>query len=129
MWFLYRQKVKNNQSGFRAFDSQCVKIFNNIRDTKFGLCTETLFKAVHSKLRVCEIPINVNIRKYGNSRVDLFKIITSISSCILFYVVKRFKLNRFISNRVLAKMRDKITFLIKKFNENFIKIQLNNLLQ
>ena len=115
LWFLYRQKVRNNQSGFRAFNSQCIKIFKNIRDTKFGLCTETLFKAVHNKLRIYDIPINVNIRKYGNSRVDLFKIFISISSCILIYVVKRFKLNRFISNRILAKMKYKITILINKF--------------
>ena len=112
---LYRQKVRNNQSGFRAFDSQYVNIFKNMRDTKFGLCTETLFKAVHNKLRIYEIPISVNIREYGNSRVDLFKICISISFCILVYVVKRFKLNRLISNRILAKMKHKITILISKF--------------
>ncbi len=112
---LYHQKISNNQSGFRAFNSQYVKIFKDIRDIKFGLCTETLFKAGHNKLRICEIPINVNIRKYGCSRVDLFKIFISISSCILIYVVKRFKLNRFISNRILAKMKYKITVLINKF--------------
>ena len=112
---LYHQKVRNNQSGFRALNSQHVKIFNNIRDTKFGLCTEILFKAVHNKLRIFEVPININVREYGTSRVDLFKIFISISSCILIYIVKRFKLNRFFSNRILAKIKNKITILIDKF--------------
>ncbi|TKJ20193.1 MAG: hypothetical protein CEE43_13445 [Promethearchaeota archaeon Loki_b32] len=115
LWFLYRQKVSNNQSGFRAFNSQYVKILKNIRDTKFGLCTETIFKAGHSKLRISEVPININVRQYGNSRVDLFKIFISISTCILIYIVKRFKLNRFFSNRILAKIKNKITILIDKF--------------
>ncbi|KKK63277.1 hypothetical protein LCGC14_2995890, partial [marine sediment metagenome] len=114
--FLYRQNVNNNQSGFRAFSSQHSRIFNNIRDTKFGLCTETLFKVAHYKLRISEVPINVNIRKYGKSHVALFKIIISISYCILIYFVKRFKLNRFIPNRVLATMKNKIGLLINKFS-------------
>jgi len=115
LWFLYRQKVSNSQSGFRAFKSEYVKIFKNLRDTKFGLCTETIFKAGHNKLRISEVPININVRQYGNSRVDLFKIFISISTCILIYIVKRFKLNRFFSNRILAKIKNKITILIDKF--------------
>ncbi len=114
LWFLYRQKVGNNQSGFRAFNSKYVKIFKNIRDTKFGLCTQMIYKAAEHGLRVSEIPIKMNVRQYGNSRVYLFKIIISISYCILIFSVKRFKLNRFLPSRVLNIMRNKITLLINK---------------
>ncbi len=115
LWFIYRLKVRNNQSGFRAFNSKYVKIFNNIKDTKFGLCTQMIYKAAEHGLRVSEIPIKMNVRQYGSSRVDLFKIIISISYCILIYSVKRFKLNRFIPNRVLAILKRKIPLLINKF--------------
>ena len=115
LWFLYRQKVRNNQSGFRAFNSKYVKIFKYIRDTKFGLCTQMIYKAAEHGLRVSEIPIKINARQYGNSRVDLFKIIISISYCILIFSVKRFKLNRFLPSRVLTIMKNKIALLINKF--------------
>jgi len=115
LWFIYRQKIRNNQSGFRAFNSKYVKIFNNIKDTKFGLCTQMIYKAAEHGLRVSEIPIKMNVRQYGSSRVDLFKIVISISYCILIYSVKRFKLNRFIPNRVLAILKRKIPLLINKF--------------
>ena len=115
LWFIYRQKIRNNQSGFRAFNSKYVKIFNNIKDTKFGLCTQMIYKAAEHGLRVSEIPIEMNVRQYGSSRVDLFKIVISISYCILIYSVKRFKLNRFIPNRVLAILKRKIPLLINKF--------------
>ncbi len=115
LWFLYRQKIRNNQSGFRAFNSKYVKIFRSIRDTKFGLCTQMIYKAAEHGLRVSEIPIKMNVRQYGSSRVDLFKIIISVSYCILIFSVKRFKLNRFIPTRVLATMKNKIGLLINKF--------------
>ena len=57
--------------------------------TKFGLCTETLFKAAHNKSRIAEIPIIVNPRKYGSSYIKLIRLIKSIVSCILSYTLKK----------------------------------------
>ncbi|KKK63278.1 hypothetical protein LCGC14_2995900, partial [marine sediment metagenome] len=58
-----------------------------MKHTTFGFCTETLFEAAYNKLRISEIPINVNIRKYGSSHIEIFKILIAISFCILTYLV------------------------------------------
>ena len=112
---LFLQKVYDNQCGFRAFSNRSFKIFKNLRQTKYGFCTETLFEAIYNKLRVCEIPINVNIRKYGKSNIDLVKLLISVSFCILYYSIKRFKVYRFIPNQILAKIKNRVIFLFKKF--------------
>ncbi|MFW9827046.1 MAG: glycosyltransferase family 2 protein [Candidatus Thorarchaeota archaeon] len=112
---LFKQSVCNNQSGFRAFNSNSLRIFKSLKHTTFGFCTETLFEAAYNKLRICEVPILVNIRKYGTSHIKLFRILIAICSCILTYLVKRFKLNRFIPGRILAKIKNQIKLVIKKF--------------
>ncbi|MFX1571054.1 MAG: glycosyltransferase family 2 protein [Promethearchaeota archaeon] len=113
--FLFRQKVCNNQSGFRGFSSNSLKIFRNMKHITFGFCTETLFEAAYNRLRISEIPVNINVRKYGKSHIRIFKILIAISSCILTYLVKRFRLNRFISDQNFAKLKREITLLIRKF--------------
>ncbi len=97
---LFKQRVYNNQSGFRAFSSSSLKIFNNIKQTKFGFCTETLFEAAHSRLKISEIPVNMNMRKYGSTNINLLKVAISISSCIINYFLKRIKLTKFNTNRI-----------------------------
>jgi len=92
----YHQKVENNQSGFRSFRRKYLNVFKNINFSNFGFSTELLFKAVSSGLKIKEIPINVKPRKYGKSYVKLFKILITISACVLKYGLKKFKLTHLI---------------------------------
>lgn len=108
LWFLYRQKIGNNQSGFRAFNSSSLKNLKTMRHVKFGLCTETLFKAASKNLRIKEIPINMNPRKHGCSYVKLIHIIKSISLCILFYGLKKFKKTLFVPKPIYDKFYSNI---------------------
>ncbi len=100
LWFLYRQKIRNNQGGFRAFRKEIAKIFHNIKCTGMGFTTELLFKAAHKSLRIKEIPIFLNSREEGISYVKLARILKSVSFCILFYTMKKFNLD---ANRLLPK--------------------------
>ncbi len=100
LWFLYRQKIRNNQAGFRAFRKKTVKIFKNIKCTGMGFTTELLFKAAHRNLKIIEIPIFLNSREAGISYVNLIRILKSVSFCILFYSMKKFNLD---ANRLLPK--------------------------
>ncbi len=108
LWFLYHQKIRNNQSGFRAFSSSSLKKLKIMRHVRFGLCTETLFKAASKKLRIIEIAVNMNPRKHGCSYVKLFHIIKSISLCILFYGLKRFRKIRFVPKPIYDKFYSNI---------------------
>jgi len=89
LWILFRQKVKNNQSGFKAFSKKSVKIFNKMIYNKFGLCTETIYKAAYYNFILLEIPVSINIRKYGTSYINLVKLFIAISTCILIYGVRK----------------------------------------
>lgn len=100
LWLLYNQRVGNNQSGFRAFSRKSLRIFKKMRYSKFGLCTETLFEAAYSKLRIAEIPISLNPREYGHSYIRLLILMKSILSCILIYGLKKFKLNMIVQRLV-----------------------------
>ena len=108
LWFLYHQKVRNNQSGFRAFSSSSLKKLKFMRHVKFGLCTETLFNAASKNLRIKEIPVNVYTRKHGCSYVKLFHIIKSISLCIMFYALKKFRVIRFVPKPIYNKFYNSI---------------------
>ena len=88
LFILYGQKVKNNQSGYRALNRETSKLIDEMIYSKFGLCTEILFKIAHAKLRIVEIPINLNPRTYGTSYVKLIKVMTSILCCIFIYGLK-----------------------------------------
>lgn len=113
LWLLYGQRVGNNQSGFKALSNHTIRIFNSMLYTRFGFCTEILFKAAHNNFKISEIPINLNPRLYGSSYVQLIKIMFSISSCILYYSMKRFRLNKFLRKTMFLR----INFLLnKKFN-------------
>jgi glycosyltransferase involved in cell wall biosynthesis len=92
----FHQKVKNNQSGFRSFSKQNLLLFVDMDFRNFGFCTELLFKAAANELMIKEVPINVKPREYGNSYVKLFKILITISACIVKYGLKKFELNHLI---------------------------------
>ena len=113
LWFLYRQKVKNNQGGFRACRKETVNIFKNIKCTGMGFTTELLFKAAHKSLRIKEIPIFLNSRKVGISYVNLIRILKSVSFCILFYTMKKFNLdaNRLLPKKLLTSIYTRIKHL------------------
>jgi len=89
LWILFRQKVKNNQSGFKAFSKKSTKIFNSMLYNRFGLCTEMIYKAAYYKFNILEVPVSINLRKYGTSYVNLAKLFIAISTCILIYGVRK----------------------------------------
>jgi len=89
LWILFKQKVKNNQSGFKAFSKKSVKIFNEMLYNGYGLCTEMIYKAAYYKFILLEVPVSINIRKYGKSYVNIVKLFIAISTCILIYGVRK----------------------------------------
>ena len=128
LWLLFNQKVANNQSGFRVFTKESLKLFNNMRYTKFGLCTETIFKAACNKLRIIESPIIVNPRKHGSTYVKLIKLIKSIVSCISIYSLEKFGLKKltlgsFFNSKNLSLQNNKVQTIIS--NES-ISMKLEN---
>lgn len=89
LWLFFRQKVKNNQSGFKAFNKNSFKIFNRMIYNRFGLCTELIYKAAFYKYKIIEVPVSINIRKYGTSYVNIVKLFIAISTCILIYGLRK----------------------------------------
>ena len=89
--FLFRQKIYNNQSGFRALKTKSLVLLQKMKHTKFGFSTELLFNAAYSNLKIIEIPVSMNSRKYGTSKILLPELIISIFICILDYLFKKFK--------------------------------------
>lgn len=108
--FLYHQKVRNNQGGFRAFRKETAKIFKNLKSNGMGFTTELLFKAAHQNLRITEIPIFLNSREVGISYVSLIRVLKSVSFCILYYTIKKFNLN--VNLLFLRKI---LNYIYKKF--------------
>ena len=108
LWHLFGKNVKNNQSGFRAFNKRSLEVFNDLIYNKFGLCTEILFKAALNNLKIKEIPITVDPRKYGMSYICILKIFISISSCILIYGLKKFKILNFIPNALSRRISKRL---------------------
>lgn len=102
---LFGQPVGNNQSGFRAFRRKDITNFNNLIYTNFGLCTEILFKAALSGLRIKEVQVTIKKREHGTSRVKLYRIALSIFSCLFIYTLKRFKALRFVPNSIINALK------------------------
>ena len=108
MLTLFRQRVGNNQSGYRCFRKE---ILNGLNDNLFvgmGFTTEFLFECAHNKLKILEIPISLNSREHGTSYVNIVGIFKSILNCIAIYFLKRYKL---------------------KINGSIIKNSINNILK
>ncbi|MFX1276308.1 MAG: glycosyltransferase family 2 protein [Promethearchaeota archaeon] len=113
LWLLFHQKIANNQSGFRAFSKRSIKILHEMVYTKFGLCTETLFKAAHNKLKIIEVPITISLRKYGNSHVKVVQIMKSITSCIISYLIIKSGVKKIITESIFEQAK---LLFIKFFN-------------
>ncbi|MFX1363500.1 MAG: glycosyltransferase family 2 protein [Promethearchaeota archaeon] len=101
---LFLQEIYDNQCGFRAFRKDIKTVLRKMRYTDMGFSTELLFKVAFHNFRIIEIPISVDPRTYGTSYVNLIKIIRSISSCIIYYILKKFRLD--INNLILKKIID-----------------------
>jgi len=93
---------------FLAFSKPSLRIFKNMAFTKFGLCTEMLFKAAYKNFKIIEIPINLKPRFHGKSRVHLLKLMKSIFSCIFIYGLKRFKIKRIVPRSMYESARNLI---------------------
>ncbi|MBN1217200.1 MAG: glycosyltransferase family 2 protein [Candidatus Lokiarchaeota archaeon] len=91
LWIFFGNKINNNQSGFRAFNKKSIECIKATKDTGMGFTTEILFRSSQENLRIYEIPITVNPRMHGVSRVRLIKLIKSILLCVAYYFFKKRK--------------------------------------
>jgi len=82
---VFRQPIKNNQSGFRAFNKKIKYCIDHVRFKGMGFTTELLFRSGIHNLKFREVPVKMKQRDYGNSYVYLPKLVKSIFMCILFY--------------------------------------------
>jgi hypothetical protein len=88
MIIFFRQKVMNNQGGFRAFDRNSLEIFDNIRFEDYAFTTELLLKAALRKFKIKETPIRLIDREHGSSKIHLPKLLLNIILCIGYYTVQ-----------------------------------------
>jgi len=95
LWFLYNQKVFNNQNGFRAFKKDSLELFKKIKSNGMGFTTELLFESAYNGLKIVEIPITLNSRKFGTSYIKLLSLTRFICSCIIIYGLRKFRLKKF----------------------------------
>jgi glycosyltransferase involved in cell wall biosynthesis len=85
--FFFGQKVKNNQSGFRAFHRKTFSIFENIRFEGYAFTTELILAAALRDLRIKEVPIDLLGRKHGSSYIVLYKLLASLFICMYMYIL------------------------------------------
>ena len=85
--FFFGQKVKNNQSGFRAFHRKTFPIFENIRFEGYAFTTELILAAALRDLRIKEVPIELLGRKHGSSYIVLYKLLASLFLCMYMYIL------------------------------------------
>ena len=114
LWYLYHQTVGNNQSGFRAFNKNCVELFDDVVFSSFGLCTEILFKAALKGYKICEVPISLNEREHGVSYNKVIEIFQSICSIILLYFLKKIRIGNILPKRIWLQVYHNIILHLKK---------------
>jgi len=122
---LFLQRIFDNQCGFRAFKKENIKIFQNMRNPGMGFSTELLFKAAFNQLKIVVIPVTANPRQHGPSRVNLPRILRSVSSCILYYIIRKLEID--LNRSFLQKT---IYYFYRKLKKNYIynqKIPLEDL--
>lgn len=90
LFLLFRVKVGNNQSGFRAFNKNLINLFKQMHFKKWGFSTEFILKAGLKELDISEVPINVYKRQYGRSHLNLLDIFKSIILCVIFYSIRKY---------------------------------------
>ena len=95
LWFLYNQKVCNNQNGFRAFKKDTLEILKNLKCNGMGFTTELLFESAYNGLKIVEIPITLNSRKFGTSYIKLLSLTRFVCSCVIIYGLRKLRLKKF----------------------------------
>lgn len=118
--FLFRQRVYNNQSGFRAFNRKSLFFIDEIITSKFGFCTEVLFKAAYNKIRIKEVPITIGKRQFGVSYVNILEIFWPITLTILLFTLKKFK--NILRKLIPKKLLERIYLIITKSIKNMDRI-------
>jgi len=88
---LFRKKIMNNQSGYRAFDRKIISIFKEIDFQDFAFTTEFLLQAALKNYEIKEYPIALTNRKYGTSKIILRKLLLSLITCFSIYSIKKLK--------------------------------------
>ncbi|MFX1355704.1 MAG: glycosyltransferase family 2 protein, partial [Promethearchaeota archaeon] len=72
---LFRQRIGNNQSGYRCFKREVINAIHDTISVGMGFTTELLFKAALKNFKIVEVPISLNSRNHGKSYVKLFKLL------------------------------------------------------
>jgi len=90
IWIFFYQEIANNQSGFRAFKSSIKYIFNDMNHKGMEFTTEFLFRAYSNELKIKEVPISVNARVHGSSKVKNNQILRGVCGSIIRYFRKKF---------------------------------------
>jgi len=88
---LFKQRIKNNQGGFRAFHKKTFKIFENIKFRGYAFTTELILAASLQGFEIKECPIKLLDREYGTSYIRLHRLTFSIFLCIILYFLKKVK--------------------------------------
>jgi len=88
---LFKQCIYNNQGGYRAFKRKTIEIFDKIRYYGFAFTTEILIKATLKKYKIKEVPIILEPRKYGMSKIKLFKLAKHLLLCFGYYFFIKLK--------------------------------------
>ncbi len=81
----FRLKICNNQSGYRALKRETASIFDDIKFNGFTSATEVLIKSKLKGYRVKEVPIVLEPRKYGMSKIKLVKLVITLIYCFAYY--------------------------------------------
>jgi len=110
---LFRQRVGNNQSGYRCFKKE---VINSIHDTVsigMGFTTEFLFKAALKNFKIIEVPISLSSRNHGYSYVKLFKLLKTIIACIIinFFKKKSQDFNKLFMRKWFHKLYHILSYL------------------
>jgi len=90
---LFRLKVRNNQSGYRALKRETASIFDDIKFNGFTFATEVLIKSKLKGYRLKEVPIVLEPRKYGMSKIRLVKLVITLISCFGYYFLVKLSNN------------------------------------
>jgi glycosyltransferase involved in cell wall biosynthesis len=83
--------ILNNQNGFRAFKSEIIPIFNDMRYFGYAFCIEQILIATSFGYHIKEVPIKVYDREFGSSKIVLWKLAFDILSSVLIYGLKNIK--------------------------------------
>ncbi len=88
---LFGPTVMNNQNGFRAFNAKVKDLYTEGHYYGYTLATDIIIKAAIKRLKIMERPIKVYHRKYGTSKIKLWKLTIDLFSCVLLNSINKLK--------------------------------------